>query len=92
MTYWNYRVVKRVLPNSAPYYELREAYYKVVKRPKHNADCFPDVADAYYDSVEELEGLTTEAVRFGGDSVEELRDSLEMALRAFDKPVVEEKG
>lgn len=64
--------------------------YRVIKTRALDGDPFYELREAYYDTDGKLSGYTAGAVGFGGDSVEELKEGLEMALSAFDKPVIEE--
>ena len=67
--------------------------YRVTKTTSTiDGEAYYQLKEVYYDDDDKVTGFSEDAVGFGGDSVDELKDSLLMAMSAFDKPVLLEDG
>lgn len=63
--------------------------YRVLKRNQAGGVEYV-IVEAYYDNEGNLDGRTEDAVSPYGETVEELRQSLQWMLLALDKEVLEE--
>ena len=72
---WNYRVVKKQYPNTKEvYYEIHEAYYENNKKPRKNTP----------------RCITARPCSPYGETIEELKWSLEKMLEAINSPILDE--
>lgn len=63
--------------------------YRVLKRD-HHGEAEYVIVEAYYDDQGNLDGRTEDAVEPYGETIEELRQTLQSMLLALDKEVLEE--
>ena len=62
--------------------------YRIFRHTKDGEEWFA-IHECYYDENNKVTGWTTRQIDPYGDSVEELKDVLEMMYEALDKPVLE---
>lgn len=64
--------------------------HRVVKRiyPEPSGETFYQIHEAYY-GLEDKPLITTEPKALVGESIDELRETLQRMLRALDKPVLD---
>lgn len=76
MNHWNYRIVKKVTKHNDPSLGASE-------------DTWFGIHEVYYDAEGHPEVCSEEPIEPFGESVEEVRESLKMMMKALDKPVLD---
>lgn len=62
--------------------------HRVMKRKDGDEDWFT-IHEVYYKDNMDIEGYTKEAISVGGNSIEDLRWTLEQMIKSLDKPILD---
>ena len=62
--------------------------HRVMKRKDGDEDWFT-IHEVYYKDNMDIEGYTKETISVGGNSIEDLRWTLEQMIKSLDKPILD---
>lgn len=64
--------------------------YRIIKRIPEQGEPYYGIFEVYYDKYRNIKAWTTEPVTPVWEDIEDLKGSLELMLRAFEKDVLDE--
>ena len=73
MSHWNHRVVRTT--NASPIDQIEGEYYFAIH-------------EVYYNDAGEICGMTEDPIEPFGESLEDLKNSLERMMKACDRPIL----
>lgn len=65
---------------------------KTIEKIKGVEHVFYSIHEVYYDDNGIINGWTEEAVRVGGDSIDDIRHTLFLMKKSLERPILTEKG